>query len=112
MNDQDLPQEGYLDDDFARFRAQRLKKALPSEERPEPPPELFFGTTQRERSRIRAEEAWEREEPGELASLVEEEWEEPPQRAPAPPLPARPPARARLASPGLKRDTERRPRAG
>ena len=111
MNDQDLPEEGFLDDDFARFRAQRLKKA--PDERAEPPAELFFGTTQRERGRIRAEEAWEREssQSGDLASLVEEEWEEPRQRAPAPPLPPRPATRARLANPGLGRKAATRPRA-
>ena len=112
MNEQDLPEDGFLDDDFARFRAKRLGKSLP-DERPEPPEELFFGTTQRERKRIRAEEAWEREsESGEdLAHLVDEEWVEPAQRAPAPPLPERPTVRAHLANPRVKRASVRRERA-
>lgn len=116
MNDPDLPEDGFLDDDFARFRAERLGKPLP-DERPEPPDELFFGTTQRERDRIRSEEASERQSPesGELAELLEGEWVEPAQRPPAPPLPARPSerasARAPLANPRPERSAARRERA-
>jgi hypothetical protein len=44
------PHEGYLDDDFARFRTERLKKLAAA-----PPPEevratMFFGTTKSERT--------------------------------------------------------------
>jgi hypothetical protein len=82
MTETNLPQEGFLDDDFARFRAERLRRtgklSLPAEPPPEPcePPVddeglLFFGTSPQERSELRARSEDDRQK----EDLSEEESE-------------------------------------
>lgn len=79
------PEEGYLDDDFARFRAQRLRTgrtpramARPDAEASEPSPsatspgaappadEAFFGTTSSDRRRIKDQVEVAREDTSDL----------------------------------------------
>lgn len=69
-NSQPHPEEGYLDDDFARFRTARLKAKQSPPEPQEPAPEedaepdhgMFFGTTSDERRALSSTIRAEREE--------------------------------------------------
>ena len=81
--DESHPDEGYLDDDFARFRTARLKKQAGEVEAPPPaetdpdqsPDGMFFGTTSNQRrqvaSRLREERSCRRFDRSEVRARAE-----------------------------------------
>ncbi|MDC3378712.1 hypothetical protein OAX78_00330 [Planctomycetota bacterium] len=108
-------------DDFARYRAERLKKSgrAPSVPDAAPPPQepadtgMFFGTNLRERAQNRASARYQNEfvevqRPAERQPTAERQPAAKPRRAPAPPLPARPPSQYADPLPDYDTDSFRR----